>query len=99
VAARFGRNPAIWASVAAVLAFDFFFVPPYGTFAVSDTQYFIVFAVMLVIALLISSLTARLRQQSQLSRQREQRAETLYYLSRDLAATPARQLWRSPRAA
>ncbi len=91
VAARFGRNPAIWASVAAVLAFDFFFVPPYGSFAVSDAQYFIVFAVMLVIALLISSLTARLRQQSQLSRQREQRAETLYYLSRDLAATTGRQ--------
>jgi two-component system sensor histidine kinase KdpD len=91
VAARFGRNPAIWASVAAVLAFDFFFVPPFGSFAVSDAQYFIVFAVMLVIALLISSLTARLRQQSQLSRQREQRAETLYYLSRDLAATTGRQ--------
>jgi two-component system sensor histidine kinase KdpD len=91
VAAQFGRSPAIWASVAAVLAFDFFFVPPYGTFAVSDTQYFIVFAVMLVIALLISSLTARLRQQSQLSRQREQRTETLYYLSRDLAATTGRQ--------
>jgi two-component system, OmpR family, sensor histidine kinase KdpD len=91
VAARLGRNPAIWASVAAVLAFDFFFVPPYGTFAVSDTQYFVVFAVMLVIAVVISSLTARLRQQSQLSRQREQRAETLYYLSRDLAATTGRQ--------
>ena len=91
VAARFGRNPAIWASVAAVLTFDVFFVPPYGSFAVSDTQYFIIFAVMLVIAVVISSLTARLRQQSQLSRQREQRAETLYYLSRDLAATTGRQ--------
>jgi len=91
VAARLGRNPGIWASVAAVLAFDFFFVPPSGTFAVSDTQYFVVFAVMLVIALVISSLTARLRQQSHLSRQREQRAETLYYLSRDLAATTGRQ--------
>jgi two-component system sensor histidine kinase KdpD len=91
VAARFGRNPAIWASVAAVLAFDFFFVPPYETFAVADTQYFVVFAVMLVISLLISSLTARLRQQFQVSRHREQRAETLYHLSRDLVATTGRQ--------
>jgi two-component system sensor histidine kinase KdpD len=40
VAAQCGRNPAIWASVAAVLAFDFCFVPPYGSFAVSNTQYF-----------------------------------------------------------
>ncbi|MGE5294117.1 MAG: DUF4118 domain-containing protein [Solirubrobacterales bacterium] len=91
VASRFGQNPAIWASVAAVLAFDFFFVPPFGTFAVSDTQYFVTFAVMLVIALTISSLTGRLRQQSLLSRYREQRAEILYRLSRDLAATTGRQ--------
>jgi len=91
VAARLGRNPAIWASLAAVLTFDFFFVPPYGSFAVSDAQYFITFGVMLVIAVVISSLTARLRQQSQLSRRREQRAETLYHLSRDLAATTGRQ--------
>jgi two-component system sensor histidine kinase KdpD len=91
VAAKFGRNPAIWASVAAVLAFDFCFVPPYGSFGVSDTQYFITFAVMLTIALIISRLTARLQQQSQLSRRREQRAETLYHLSRELAATTGRQ--------
>jgi two-component system sensor histidine kinase KdpD len=91
VAARFGRNPAIWASVAAVLAFDFFFVTPYWTFAVGDTQYFVTFAVMLVIAVVISSLTARLREQSRLSRQREQRAESLYHLSRELAATTGRQ--------
>jgi len=91
VAARFGRNPAIWASVAGVLAFDFFFVPPYGTFAVSDTEFFITFAVMLIVGLVISSLTARLRRQFQLSRQREQRAEILYHLSRDLAATTGRQ--------
>lgn len=91
VAARFGRNPAIWASVAAVLAFDFFFVPPYWSFDASDAQYFVVFAVMLVIALIISSLTARLRQQFQVTRHREQRAETLYYLSRDLVATTGRQ--------
>ncbi len=91
VAARFGRNPAIWASVAAVLAFDFFFVSPYGSFAVGDTQYFVTFAVMLVIAVVISSLTARLREQSRLSRQREQRAESLYHLSRELAATTGRQ--------
>ncbi|MCX5646366.1 MAG: sensor histidine kinase KdpD [Phycisphaerae bacterium] len=91
VAARFGRNPAIWASVAAVLAFDYFFVKPYWTFAVGDTQYFVTFAVMLIVAVVISSLTARLREQSRLSRQREQRAESLYHLSRELAATTGRQ--------
>jgi two-component system sensor histidine kinase KdpD len=91
VATRFGRNPAIWASIAAVLAFDFFFVPPYWTFRVSDTQYLVTFAVMLVIALITSSLTSRLLRQSQLSRQRERRTESVYHLSRELAGTIGRQ--------
>jgi len=91
VAAKFGRNSAIWASIAAVLTFDFFFVPPYGSFTVSDTQYFFTFAVMLIIALLTSRLTSRLLEQSRLSRQREQRTESVYLLSRELARTTGRQ--------
>ncbi|HEY5139419.1 MAG TPA: DUF4118 domain-containing protein, partial [Methylococcales bacterium] len=91
VAAKFGRVPAVWASVAAVLTFDFFFVPPYFKFAVNDTQYFITFAVMLTIALITSTLTSRLKQQVELSRQREQRTESLYHLSRELAGITGRQ--------
>jgi two-component system sensor histidine kinase KdpD len=41
VASRYGRGPAILTSFLGVLAFDFFFVPPYLTFAVYDTQYFL----------------------------------------------------------
>src|SRR2546426_500794 len=48
IAVRFGRGPAIAASVLAVAAFDFFFVPPLLTFAVSDVQYLITFAIMLM---------------------------------------------------
>ena len=47
VAARHGRLPSVLASILSVAAFDFFFVPPHLTFAVSDTQYVITFAVML----------------------------------------------------
>ena len=39
VAARFGLGPASWRPSLGVLAFDFFFVPPYFTFAVADAQY------------------------------------------------------------
>lgn len=85
VAARFGRGPGIAASLASVLVFDFVFVPPYGTFAVSDAQYVLTFGVMLVVAILISSLTARFREQVQASRRRERRTESLYQLSRRLA--------------
>ena len=87
VAARFGRGPSILASILSVAAFDFFFVRPYFTFAVSDSQYFITFGVMLVVALLISGLTVRIRAQAEAARQRERRTAALYGMSRELAST------------
>jgi two-component system sensor histidine kinase KdpD len=85
VAARFGRGPGILASLLGVLAFDVFFVPPYFRLAVSDTQYVITFAVMLAISLVISALTARIREQVQAAIGRERRTESLHRLSRQLA--------------
>lgn len=87
VATRSGRGPSILASVLSVAAFDFFFVPPYFTFAVSDTQYLITFAVMLVVALVISNLTVTIRQQAQAARLRETRTAALYSMSRELSST------------
>ena len=84
-AARFGRRAGVIASVATVLAFDFFFVPPYYTFSVNDGQYLITFAIMLLIALVTSNLTVRIREQVESSRLRERRTESLYRLSRQLA--------------
>lgn len=90
VAARCGRWPGIWASVASVLLFDFLFIPPQLTFVVYDTQYFITFAVMLVIAVLISTLTDRIRRQGEAARHRERQTRSLYRLSRKLAGTSGR---------
>lgn len=87
VTARYGLGPGILASVAGVLAFDFFLVPPYYSFNVTDTEYFITFAVMLTIAILISTLAFRVRLQVETLRQRQWRTEALYRLSRKLAAT------------
>jgi two-component system, OmpR family, sensor histidine kinase KdpD len=86
-AARYGIGPGIFASFAGVLLFDFFYVPPYGTFAVADVQYFITFAVMLGVALLTSTLTARIRRQAHLLQQRGLRTEALLHLSQVLAST------------
>ena len=87
IAARFGLGPGVFATILGVLAFDFFFVPPYGTFAIADAQFAITFAVMLVVALIISTLAARLRRQVRAARARERRLEALYRLSRELSAT------------
>ena len=85
VAIRWGRGPSVLASVLSVAAFDFFFVPPYFSFAVSDAQYLLTFGVMLVVALVISNLAVRLQQQAELARYRERRTGVLYAMTRDLA--------------
>ena len=87
VASRYGYQESLLASFLAVAAFDFFFVAPTFTFAVSDTQYVVVFIVMLGVALLISRLTLRLRQQIQYSNDREERTAALYNLTKELSVS------------
>lgn len=86
VAARYGRGPSIAASIASVLAFDFFFVEPYLTFAVADYQYILTFGVMLAIGLVISTLSVRLREQVAAASDRERHTAAMHRLSRQLAA-------------
>ncbi|OQX05528.1 MAG: hypothetical protein BWK76_27360, partial [Desulfobulbaceae bacterium A2] len=83
-ASRGDRLVALCATLLGVAAFNFFFVPPYHTFVVSDSRYVLTFVVMAVVALVISSLTQRIRQQVEAARQREWRTLALYSLSREL---------------
>ena len=85
VASRYGRGPAVASAVASVLVFDFFFVPPYLSFAVSDAQYVITFAVMLAVGLIVSALTVRVREQLRASRRQERRTAALYRLTKQLS--------------
>jgi two-component system sensor histidine kinase KdpD len=87
VAHRWGRGPSILAAASSVIAFDFLFVTPFFTLAVSDTEYVITLVVMLFVAILISTLTVRVKEAAELARQRERRTSTLYSLSRELAST------------
>jgi two-component system sensor histidine kinase KdpD len=84
IATRWGRGPSALASLMSVAAFDFFFIPPYYSFAVSDVQYLLTFAVMLVVALLISRLAAHKSQQAEAALIREKRTAALYAMSREL---------------
>jgi two-component system sensor histidine kinase KdpD len=87
VGLRLGRGPSIVAAVANVAAFDFCFVPPRFSFAVSDVQYLITFGVMLTVALVIASLMASVRQQTRVAGARERRTAVLYAMSRELSST------------
>jgi two-component system sensor histidine kinase KdpD len=86
IALLYGRGPAIFASFAGVGLFDFFFVAPRFSFSVSDAQYLLTFAVMLVVALVVGQLTAGLKIQVDAVTEREQRVSRLYEMSRDLSA-------------
>ncbi len=85
VAVRYGRGPAVLASFLSVAEFDFFYVPPRFSFAVSDVQYLLTFGVMLVVALIAGQLTAGLQYQAQVATGRESRVRALYELARELS--------------
>ncbi len=87
VASWLGRGPAVLAAVLSVAAFDFFFVPPQLTFAISDIQYLITFGVLLLVGLVVSHLTGRVREEARASAEREQRTAALYSMTRELAAS------------
>ena len=85
VGVRLGRGPAALSAVLNVAAFDFFFVPPRFSFAVSDVQYLLTFFIMLAVGLITGQLTAGLRFQARVASHREERAGSLYEIARDLS--------------
>lgn len=85
VASRRARGPALLASTLSIACFDFLFVPPYYTFAVHDTAYLLTFAMMFVVALVMSGLTARIREHAAVATARERRMAALFGMNRELA--------------
>jgi two-component system, OmpR family, sensor histidine kinase KdpD len=83
-ASRVRRGAAVFAAFLSIALFDFFFVPPRFTFAVSDLHYVFTFAVMLACALTISELAVRLRSYGDAARERERRTASLYAMSQEL---------------
>lgn len=87
VATRFGCGPSVLASVLSVAILDFLFVPPYYSFAVSDSQYLITLLTMLVVGVVISNLMINVHSQAKVAAHRERRAAVLYAMSRELASS------------
>ena len=85
VAVTLGRGPAVMAAFLNVAAFDFFFVPPPLSFAVSDLQYLLTFAVMLAVGLVTGQMTAGLRYQARVATHRETRSRALFEAARELS--------------
>ena len=76
IALRFGRGPVIAASILNIAAFNFFFIPPHGTFTVADAQHLLTFAMMLALGLIVSGLIDRVRARAKAQAELAIEAET-----------------------
>jgi two-component system sensor histidine kinase KdpD len=77
-----GLGPSIFASVLSVIVYDFFFTEPFYSLRMTDPQDYLSLGTFLVVAVLTSHLTARVRDQAEAARRREHRAAALYAFSR-----------------
>jgi two-component system sensor histidine kinase KdpD len=83
--ASIGRlGPGMLASVLGFLAFNFFFIPPYGTFTVASAEHVVALLVFLGLSVLISALLARAVERADAAEAREAELRKLQELSRDL---------------
>ena len=81
-ATRWGLLPALTASLTSFFAFNFFFLFPTFTFAVSNTEELLVLMVFLIVAVIISQAVASANMHALQAENREREATTLYALSR-----------------
>jgi two-component system sensor histidine kinase KdpD len=84
-AVAFGLSTALFTSLLSVLAFNLFFLPPYYSITISDPENVVALFFFLVVALIASNLTANMRAQAMVARQRARTTEDLYLFSRKLA--------------
>jgi len=89
VAVRLGLWPSLWASVAAALCYNFFFLPPLYTFTIADPHNIAAFALFTLVAVIVSHVAARARVQAVTAQARVRTVESLYSFSRKLAGAGA----------
>ena len=84
IATRWGLIEALIASVASMLCFNFFFLPPIRTFTIADPQNWVALSAFVVTSAIASHLSASAKRRALESLHRQQEMEKLYTLSRNL---------------
>ena len=87
LAARWGLTYAVAVSIVAALCYNFFFLPPVGTWTIEDPQNWIALLAFLSTSVIASRLSTRIRQEATEARRREHEVEVLFQLSRELLQT------------
>lgn len=78
VATAWGSKPAVLAALLAVACFNFFFLPPYGTFTIADPHNWIAFFAFLITAVTVGQLSSRARRRAEEADAARQEIERLY---------------------
>ncbi len=84
VSALWGLAVAVVMSLVAVVTFNFYFIPPVGSFAVADPKNWVALAAFLVTAILGSQLSSRARKEAEVADRRRREIERLYTFSQKL---------------
>jgi len=85
IAVRYGLWPSLLASVAGLLCYNFFFLPPLFTFTITDGANVTAFISFAVVAVIVSNVAGRMRSQAVIAVNRARTTESLYAFSRKLA--------------
>lgn len=98
VSYRWGFIPALTYSILSTFTFDFFFIPPYESFAVTDFWYFLTAITLMGVSLFISILTTVVRQQAVAAGRRESALAIKRSVLREKALAAEREQQRALRA-
>jgi two-component system, OmpR family, sensor histidine kinase KdpD len=88
-AIAWGLLPSLFACVVSVLAYNFFFLPPLYTLTVADAENVVTLFFFLIVAVIVSNLTARTHSQVLTARSRAKTTAELYAFSRKIAGIGA----------
>jgi two-component system sensor histidine kinase KdpD len=83
-----GLGPGIFASIAGMLSFNYFFLPPVGTFTIQDPQNWVALTAFLFTAIIASHLSSKAQSRALAAERRGREIDKLYQLSRAIIAIP-----------
>jgi two-component system sensor histidine kinase KdpD len=87
ISVNLGRECAVYSSILCVLLFDYFFIPPRFSLAVSDPQYLVIFIVMLIVALITTQMASGLKLAAAAAISREEQTHALFEVAKRLSGT------------
>lgn len=90
-ATRSGRGPAVVNAIVATVIFAYVFVPPHFSLAITESQYLLTAVIMLVVALMVSHITSKLKQHVDFAERKSLQSKTLYAFSQALSGARTTQ--------